>query len=90
MDNSSVPSVGVHEFALHPNSLPCNIHRVTFENVKQLFGQSEAEKLGRSMTMVNTKGLGVAKLRRNPSPNCFLIYNCGRIMCAASQQSEVL
>ena len=48
--NSSIPSVGVREFEPRTNSLPCNIHRVTFKNVKRLFGQSEAEKLGRRMT----------------------------------------
>ena len=49
--NSSIPSAGVREFEPRTNSLPCNIHRVTFKNVKRLFGQSEAEKLGRSMTI---------------------------------------
>ena len=49
--NSSIPSVGVREFEPRTNSLPCNIHHVTFKNVKRLFGQSEAEKLGRSMTI---------------------------------------
>ena len=34
-NHSSIPSVGVREFEPHTNSLPCNIHRVTFENVKR-------------------------------------------------------
>ena len=51
--NSWIPSVGVREFEPRTNSLPRNIHHVTLKNVKRLFDQSEAEKLGRSMTMLH-------------------------------------
>ena len=50
--------VGVREFASHLNSLPCNMHRVTFENVKRLFGQSEAEKLGQVWQKISNMASG--------------------------------
>ena len=55
----------------HPYSLPCNIHRVNFENVKRLFGQSEAEKLGRSMTILIVTCILMFTPRTNHNPELY-------------------
>ena len=39
----------VRKFALHSNSLPCNIHRTTFKMLWQ-YSQSELKKVGQSTT----------------------------------------
>ena len=72
--NSSIPSVGVREFKPRTNSLPCNIHRVTFKNVKRLFDQSEAEKLGQSMTMHDVIYTAAALAQ-------YVNYNDLKLMC---------